>query len=331
VRNDPDLLIEARRLSKHYSVRGSAPVRALSDVSLTIARGERVGLVGESGSGKTTLANCLLAIDDPTGGELVLFGNNARDLRRRELKQLRRRIQMVFQDPLDSLNPRMRVREIIAEPLLLARIARREREEQVASMLDLLKLKSALASRWPHQLSGGEQQRVGLARALITKPEVLILDEPTSSLDVSVRGEILDLILELQRTFDLTYLFISHDLTTVQKMCDRVLVMYLGRVVESAPTELLFRDPLHPYSRGLIGSALIAGTPRLDNRVELKGEPPSPINVPPGCALSPRCPFARESCFRNVQVLEELPGSRAVACEVVTEAVGDRRAAGSDR
>ena len=280
-------------------------MRAVEDVDLTLNRGETLALVGESGCGKSTLARALALLNPPTAGTLRLDGQDVAGLGRRALKPLRRRIQMVFQDPFGSLNPRLPVGAIVAEPLVVHGIGDgRTRRDRVADLLQAVGLRSEHLSRYPHQFSGGQRQRIAIARALALEPDIVVADEPVSALDVSIRSQVLNLMKDLQAERGLTYLFISHDLAVVRHFADRVAVMYLGRIVETAPTERLFADPRHPYSRALMESAPVAGRgKRVPGRV-LGGDVPSPIDPPPGCAFHPRCPMVEDSCLRERPRLE---------------------------
>jgi oligopeptide/dipeptide ABC transporter ATP-binding protein len=319
--SDRELLLEVEHLRKHFSV-GSALGRkdlvAVDDISFELRRGETLAVVGESGSGKSTLARCIVGLIAPTSGSVRLQGEELTTLRRRQLAKRYRAIQMVFQDPNSSLNPRMTVEQIIGEPLKLQLKMRSDaRHERVQELLSLVALGTDFAQRLPHQLSGGQRQRIGIARAIAMEPEVLILDEPTSSLDVSVRAEILELLSELQTRLHLGYLLITHDLHVARATADRVLVMYLGGVVEQGPIGDVFDDPLHPYTKALLSATPVArwGPPR--DRIVLAGEVPSPVDLPPGCRLADRCPYALESCHLKRPPLVQINGSHAVACPVL--------------
>ena len=302
---------------------GGGEVHAVEDVSFAIAPGELLGLVGESGSGKTTVANCVLRLVEPTAGRIRLQGVDITHLSRRELRPHRRHLHMVFQDPYSSLNPRMTTGQIVAEPLRLHGLARRKTlDAQIAGLFDLVGLRPELRFRYPHELSGGQRQRVGLARALSVEPSVLVADEPVSALDVSVQAAILNLLRDLQSSMGFSCLFITHDLATVEYLCDRVAVMYLGRIVETAPTRDLFDAPKHPYTQALLSAAVTPDPEeqRGRRRIVLTGEIPSPLDPPSGCAFRTRCPFADRSAPRSV---EEVPALRnvgrghRVACHLV--------------
>lgn len=314
-----DALLQVTNLAKHYLVAGGGYRRrvltALSGVSLSVHQGETLGVVGESGSGKSTLGRCLLRLEDPTSGQVLFRGTDLTRLPAGALRRLRRHLQMVFQDPADSLNPRMTVGEAVGEPLRLHGIAGGAgARQQVVDLFDLVGLTPAHLGRYPHQLSGGQQQRVGIARALASRPEFVVLDEPTSALDVSVQAQLLNLLRGLQQRMGLGYLFISHDLSVVSYMAQRVLVMYLGRIVEEGPTNLLFAEPGHPYTRALLSAVPVNAPWERPQRIVLRGEPPSPLQPPQGCVFAPRCPWAVERCRREPQALQPLGPERRVAC-----------------
>ena len=324
-------LVEVSGLKRYFDVSPSAVerllrrksslwVKALDGVSFTIRRGETFALVGESGCGKSTVARCLVGLYRPSAGHIVFDGTDlARPKTRREMAPLRRRMQMIFQDPYASLDPRWRVRHIIAEPLVTHGLVRgkAERDRRVDELLRQVRLSPADGDKYPHEFSGGQRQRISIARALAARPDFLICDEPTSALDVSVQAQILNLMRDLQQAFELTYLFISHNLAVIYQISDRVGVMYLGRLVEVAPTDILFARPRHPYTRLLLDTV-----PRLDaagrERAPLAGEVPSPIDPPPGCAFHPRCPFAAERCRRQRPEPIAVDGVM-VACHAVEE------------
>jgi len=307
-------LLEVEGLRKEYPVRRGfllrqrGTVQALAGVDLTVERGECLALVGESGSGKTTLGRCALRLIEPTAGRVLFDGEDLAALPGRELRARRRRFQMVFQDPYGSLDPRQRVASIIAEPLEIhSALDRAGRAARVAELLALVGLAPELASRYPHELSGGQRQRVGIARALAPEPDLLVADEPVSSLDVSVRGQILDLLADLSKRLGLTLLLIAHDMAAVERLADRVAVMYLGRIVELAPRAALFRRPLHPYTASLLSAVPVADPGRRRSRIVLPGEPPSPLEPPSGCPFHPRCPSARPRCAAERPSLAAAP------------------------
>ena len=310
-------------LEMHFPLRSIVPwraprvVRAVDGVSLRVAAGETLGLVGESGCGKSTLARCVLRLIEPTRGRVLLDGEDLTALPEEALRRRRRDIQMVFQDPTASLNPRLSVAATVEEPLMLhtplAGPARRARADEV---LDEVGLGAGLRDRYPHQLSGGQRQRVNIARAIATRPRLVVLDEPTSALDVSLRARVILLLAELKRRMGMTYLFISHDLSTVRYLCDRVAVMYLGVLVEEAPAAELFDRPAHPYTRALLSCIPVPDPDVVPARLTLSGEVPSPIDIPTGCRLRGRCPLAQPVCAEPVPVREIAPG-HTVACHLV--------------
>ncbi len=291
-------------------------VRAVDGVSLTLGRGETLAVVGESGCGKSSLGRLVMRLTDPTAGGILLGGQDITRLSRAALRPLRRRFQMIFQDPFASLNPRMTVRATLDTQLIAQRIGdRRERDRRVVTVAERVGLDAAALERYPHEFSGGQRQRIGIARALILEPELVVCDEPVSALDVSIRAQILNLLMDLQAEHGLSYLFISHDMGVVEHIADRVVVMYLGRLVEEAPAARLFAAPAHPYTR-----ALLAAVPQPDPRQRLRfedlasGDVPSPLSPPPGCHYHPRCRFATEICGQARPPLAPVPGGGQVAC-----------------
>lgn len=328
----PDLLLEAQNLRKFFPIRsgrwrGVRFVRAVDGVDLQISRGETLGLVGESGCGKTSTGRLLLRLEEPTEGDAFFYehraGQGARvypifQLKKRELRLLRRRMQIVFQDPYGSLNPRMTAGQILAEPLKIHRIVPRERRrERVAELLEQVGLAPDHAKRYPHEFSGGQRQRLGIARALAVEPDLIIADEPVSALDVSVQAQILHLMQRLQERFHLSYLFIAHDLSVVRYLCDRVAVMYLGRIVEQADKHELFEHPLHPYTQALLSAVPVPDPTARRQRILLEGDVPSPLNPPAGCPFHPRCPIAEPECAHQPQELTPVAENHAVACHLV--------------
>jgi oligopeptide transport system ATP-binding protein len=322
-------ILDVVDLQKHFAVGGrllgsSGVVHAVDGVSFSIAPGEFFGLVGESGSGKTTVGNCIMRLLEPTAGTIRLNGVDITHLSRSQMRPLRRQVHMVFQDPYSSLNPRMTCGQIVGEPLRLHGLARgRELDGRVAEIFDAVGLRPELRYRYPHELSGGQRQRVGLARALIVNPSLLIADEPVSALDVSVQAAILNLLRDLQQDMGFSCLFITHDLSTVEFLCDRVAVMYLGQIVELAPRAELFADPKHPYTQALLSAAVVAD-PELQRsrvRIVLEGDLPSPLNPPSGCRFRTRCPLERESAPRSHEeepALRDVTGAgHFVACHLV--------------
>lgn len=299
------LLLEALELAKHYPAAGpkvrfrrnQPALKAVDGVSLHIRRGEVLGLVGESGSGKSTTGRMIAGLEAPTAGSVRFAGQPLEALRSRELTAIRRRIQYVFQDPHASLNPWHRIGAILEEPLRVHRLGdRRERAGRVRAMLEVVGLPQSSLDKFPHELSGGQRQRVGIARALMLQPDLLVLDEPVSALDVSIQSQILNLLKELQHEFSLTYLFISHDLNVIHYMSDRVAVMYFGRIIETAPVNALYNSPRHPYTSTLLSSILAESPDAQSVPFALAGEPPDAFHPPQGCAFHPRCPLATEGC-----------------------------------
>ena len=322
----PRTLVATDRISKYFPVhggglfgRGDRFVRAVDGVSLRVRRGETMGLVGESGCGKSTLGRLMLRLLEPTFGRVVYDGRDLTPLSQRALRPLRRRMQIIFQDPYSSLNPRMTVREIVGEAITIHKLARTRADEQarIAALLDRVGLRTDAMDRYPHEFSGGQRQRIGIARALAVEPEFIVCDEPTSSLDVSIQAQIVNLLVELQETMGLSYLLVSHDLQVVEHLSHRVAVMYLGKIVEQAPADRLYDEPRHPYTRALLAAAPQPDPERKRVRLVLEGEAPSPIDPPAGCAFHPRCPrIVRGKCDRDSPALEEVDPSTGhrVAC-----------------
>ncbi|MGH8686317.1 MAG: ABC transporter ATP-binding protein [Burkholderiales bacterium] len=319
-------LLEVRDLVKHFPVGGGmfakplGVVRAIDGVSFTLHKGETLGLVGESGCGKTTTGRCILQLERPTSGSVLFEGVDLVTLDDAALRAVRRRIQVIFQDPYSSLNPRMTIGQILAEPLKVHGIVPDPggRELRVRELLEQVGLLPQQAGRYPHQLSGGQRQRVGIARALAMEPSLIICDEPVSALDVSIQAQIINLLEELQARLGLTYLFIAHDLSVVRHISDRVAVMYLGKIVEMADRQALYDEPLHPYTRALL-SAVPIPDPALEQkreRIVLRGEVPSPLNPPSGCVFHPRCPIAVDRCSAEVPALREIRDAHWGACHL---------------
>ncbi|MGY0490858.1 ABC transporter ATP-binding protein [Streptomyces sp. WG-D5] len=315
-------VLELVDLERHFAGSGGT-VRAADGVTLTVGRGEVVGLVGESGSGKSTVGRCAVRLDEPTAGTVRINGTDVTTLSRRALRPLRKDFHLVFQDPSSSLDPRMTVGEIIAEPLKLHRITRTKEEARarVAELLAQVGLRPEHADRHPHELSGGQRQRISIARALCVDPDLLIADEPTSALDVSVQASVLNLLADLQRDRGFGCLFITHDLAAVEYLADRIAVMYLGQIVEQAPTAELFANPKHPYTQALLSAAPVPDptTQRSRERIVLSGELPSPLAPPPGCRFHTRCPLAVERCRTEVPVLRTLEDGREASCHLVAD------------
>ena len=315
-------MIEARDLTKHFPLRRGlfarveGAVRAVDGVSFTIDSGRTLGVVGESGCGKSTTAKLILKLEEPTGGEIRFDGQPLAGLGAEELRRYRRSVQAVFQDPFASLNPRMRVGQIVAEPLvtneILAAAAVRKR---VAELLDLVGLPERAAELFPHEFSGGQRQRIAIARALALSPRLVVLDEPVSALDVSIRAQILNLLTDLQRDLGLAYLFIAHDLAAVAHMSHTIAVMYLGKIVEYGPAKTIATEPRHPYTQALFAAALPAHPDETREEIILTGEVPSPVNPPAGCRFHPRCPHVFDRCSAEVPLLRGAHG-REVACHL---------------
>ncbi len=318
-----NLILQVRDLYKTFPVMGGVlsrtvgGVKAVAGVSLDIHRGEVFGLVGESGCGKTTLGRMILRLIEPTSGRILFDGIDITDFDRKRMRAFRKRMQIIFQDPFGSLNPRKTVESIVGEPLSIAGSTGAETREKVLEMIELVGLSPDSTGRYPHEFSGGQRQRIGIARALIMRPEFLVADEPVSALDVSIQAQILNLLMDLQEHLSLTVLFISHDLRVIRSICDRVAVMYLGRVVEEGKVEDLYLRPVHPYTEELI-RAIPEPDPELSNRSDgLPGEVPSPMDPPPGCAFHPRCPLAIDICHRETPELTPRAGEgHRAACWV---------------
>ena len=327
-RND-DVLIEVKDLRMYFPVssgllfnRTTAYVKAVDGVSFSVRRGETLGLVGESGCGKTTTGRCILQLYKPTGGQIIFDGQDLSTLSTRQMRAMRRQMQVIFQDPYSSLNPRMTAGNIIGEPLIVHGLVANKTEyrEKVAQLLQNVGLNPYMADRFPHEFSGGQRQRIGVARALSVSPSFIVADEPVSALDVSIQAQIINLLEDLQEEFNLTYLFIAHDLSVVRHISDRVGVMYLGHIVEMADRNEIYRNPVHPYTKALL-SAVPIPDPVLDaqrERVLLSGEVPSPLNPPSGCVFHPRCPVAIDDCSRVVPELREVEPEHGAACILAT-------------
>ena len=303
---------------KSFNLGHGNSLKAVNDVSFTIAQGETLGLVGESGCGKSTVGRTLLRLYEPTSGEVNFNGRNIYSLSGKELKAARRDMQMIFQDPYASLNPRMTISDIIGEALDIHKLVTTsaERKARVAELLELVGLNSDHANRYPHEFSGGQRQRIGIARALAVDPRFIVCDEPISALDVSIQAQVVNLLKELQERLGLTYLFIAHDLAMVKHISDRVAVMYLGKMAELATSEELYSNPLHPYTKALM-SAIPIPDPEVEasrERIVLSGELPSPVNPPSGCFFRTRCPMATEKCAKEMPALEERKSGHFVAC-----------------
>lgn len=316
-------LLKVSGLKKYFPItsgilsRVSNYVKAVDGVDLTVARGETLGLVGESGCGKTTLGKTIIKLHEPTEGEIFFEDKDITNLSASRMRPVRKRMQIVFQDPYGSLNPRMKVEDIVAEGLVIhGQTSGAERRAAVRETLRTVGLREDALSRYPHEFSGGQRQRIAIARAIALRPDFIVCDEPISALDVSVQAQIINLFIELQERFDLTYLFISHDLRVVKHISDRVAVMYLGKIIELAESKELYENPLHPYTKVLISSVPVADPQRKRETAILKGDVPSPINPPEGCAFHPRCPIAVARCSREEPGLRDAGGGHMVACHL---------------
>jgi oligopeptide transport system ATP-binding protein len=316
-------LVKVENLKKHFPIKGGllgknvGEVKAVDGVSFFIKKGETLGLVGESGCGKSTTGRMLLRLLEPSEGKIYFEGKDITTLSQGEMRKMRREMQMVFQDPFASLNPRHTVEKILEEPLIVHGTAdKKERKRRVKELLEIVGLSTYHAKRYPHQFSGGQRQRIGIARALAVNPKLIIADEPVSALDVSIQSQVLNLLQDLQKEFDLTYLFIAHDLGVVRHISDRVGVMYLGHIVELADSEMLYRNPLHPYTQALLSAVPIPDVDYKKERVLLQGDVPSPSNPPKGCPFHTRCPNAMEVCSTAKPVMQEIETGHYAACHL---------------
>ena len=324
--SDPYVLLDVRGLQMHFPVSKGVifqskvgEIKAVDGVSFQIMRGETLGLVGESGCGKTTIGRCILQLLKPTGGEVRFRGEDLTQLSGKEMRPLRKELQVIFQDPYGSLNPRMTVGAIVEEPLIIHKIGdRNERKNRMQELFEVVGLNPNMMDRYPYEFSGGQRQRIGIARALAVNPTFIVCDEPVSALDVSIQAQVINLLRSLQERFDLTYLFIAHDLSVVRHISDRVAVMYLGKIVEITGRDELYRDPKHPYTRALL-SAVPIPDPVVEasrERIILTGDVPSPIDPPKGCSFHPRCPFAMDVCREITPVLKQTTQGHSVACHL---------------
>jgi oligopeptide transport system ATP-binding protein len=325
---DPNILLSVRNLVKNFPIQGGffsrevASVKAVSGVSFDIRKGETLGLVGESGCGKSTLGRCILRLIEPTQGQVIFQGQDMIGLKANELRRLRRNMQIIFQDPYASLNPRMTIEDTLAEPLKIHKIcsSRQGRTQRIYKLLDRVGLRREALSRYPHEFSGGQRQRICIARALAVEPEFIVCDEPVSALDVSIQAQIVNLMQDLQKELGLTYLFIAHDLKVVEHISTRVAVMYLGKVVELATPEELYQNPKHPYTQALLSAIPIpdpsSRDPLKKRRIILKGDVPSPIHPPSGCHFNPRCPIMQPQCQIHVPTLRNLADSTVFTHDV---------------
>lgn len=314
-------LLDVRHLVKYYPIRGGvlmkeiAAVKAVDDVSLSIQKGETLGLVGESGCGKSTFGRAIMRLEEPTAGEVWYEGDNILTYDGEQIRALRKKMQIIFQDPFSSLNPRKPVASIVGEPLLIHGMKnRRERDARVQELLQVVGLSKEHMRRYPHMFSGGQRQRIGVARALALNPKLVVCDEAVSALDVSIQAQVLNLLKDLQDEFGLTYLFISHDLHVVEHISDRVAVMYLGKIVEVADSKIIYAAPLHPYTQALLSASPMPDPQLKRKRILLKGDVPSPINPPPGCRFHTRCPYAKEICSEKEPELREVNTGHQAAC-----------------
>ncbi|MBV2169547.1 MAG: dipeptide ABC transporter ATP-binding protein [Bdellovibrio sp.] len=306
-----EIILEAKNIKKHFPIRKGlllrevASVKAVDDVSLVVRKGETLGLVGESGCGKSTLGRTLIRLYEPTGGEITFDGQDFLNLKGEDLRKKRKNMQMIFQDPYASLDPRMTVGQIIRQPMDIHDVGTAaERTQRVLELIELVGLRKAHVNRYPHEFSGGQRQRISIARAIALNPELIICDEPVSALDVSIQAQILNLLKDLQEKLSLTYVFISHDLSVIEHTCDRIAVMYLGKIVEIASRDDLFKNPQHPYTQALIGAIPRVGHGKKKMKKSLSGEVPSPINPPSGCSFHPRCPYKMDICASQTPTLE---------------------------
>lgn len=319
-------LMSVRNLKKTFPIRGDifgkkiGEIKAVDDVSFTVEKGETLGLVGESGCGKSTTGRTILRLYEPTAGEVEFEGKSILQYSPEEMRKARREMQMVFQDPFASLNPRQRIGKILEEPLIVHGLGgAKERKEQVEELLKVVGLDKFHMNRYPHQFSGGQRQRIGIARALSTKPKLIVADEPVSALDVSIQSQVLNLMMDLQEQFELTYIFIAHDLSVVKHISTRVGVMYLGRMVELAGRDELYRNPLHPYTQALMSAVPIPDPDAGKERIILSGDVPSPANPPLGCAFHPRCPYAMDVCKEVRPEMKDAGGGHQVACHLLDQ------------
>jgi len=323
---DSSYLLVVKGLVKYYPIwrgvlkRKAGEVRAVDDIDFQIPEGKAMGLVGESGCGKTTVGRCVLRLLEPTAGHVIFQETDITKLNPEDLRSFRRNMQMVFQDPQSSLNPRMTVKSIVEEPLILnTSMSERERENRFAELLAVVGLNPDHANRYPHEFSGGQRQRIGVARALALNPKLIVLDEPTSSLDVSVQAQVLNLLRDIQDKLKLTYLFISHDLAVIRQMSDMVSVMYLGKIVEQGSSKDVFTDPVHPYTQALFSAVLDVGTEQKRKRIVLEGDVPSPVDPPSGCRFHPRCWRRSRQCCDETPQLTIMDGEHKVACHIAQD------------
>lgn len=318
-------LVSVKNLKKYFPIHGGilggviAHVKAVDDISFDIYEGETLGLVGESGSGKTTVGKTILMLYPPTSGEIRFQGQVINKLKGEELRRMRRNMQIIFQDPYGSLNPRMPISEIIGEPLIVHGLVKSKKEmiDRVVEVMEMVGLRPEYINRYPHEFSGGQRQRIGIARAIILNPKFVVCDEPVSALDVSIQSQVINLLNELQEKLKLTYLFVAHDMAVIRHMCDRIVVMYLGKIMEIAPNDELFDNPLHPYTQALLSAVPIPDPEIKKERAVLQGDIPSPINPPKGCVFHTRCPIAMPVCREVVPEQREIKPGHFAACHAV--------------
>lgn len=324
--SEREKILEIKHLKTYFPIKGTlfkgkaGLVKAVDDISFDVFKGETLGIVGESGSGKSTLGRTILRLTEPTDGEIIFEGNHLEHLGNRQLQKHRQHMQMVFQDPFASLNPRMRVGQLVGEPIAVQKIlSKAERTRKIESLIEKVGLPKEALAKFPHEFSGGQRQRIGIARALSMNPKFIIADEPVSALDVSVQSQVLNLMLDLQEEFNLTYLFISHDLSVVKHISDRVGVMYLGRIVEIGPKHDIYNNPLHPYTQALLSAIPIVNFEKKREKIQLSGEPPSPSDPPTGCAFHTRCPKSFDRCKVERPELIHNESGQQVACHLYSQ------------
>lgn len=317
-------LLEVKGLQQHFPIKGgflkktTGYVKAVDGIDLQVYPGETLGIVGESGCGKSTTGRTIMRLLEPTAGEVWFDGKDLAKLPKEEMRRMRKDLQMIFQDPYASLNPRMTIKQILMESLMVHNIGTtEEREKTIEEIIEIVGLRKEHLNRHPHDFSGGQRQRIGIARALVVKPKLIIADEPVSALDVSIQSQVLNLLKDLRKEFNLTLMFISHDLSVVKHLCDRIAVMYLGRVVEIADKRTLFENPSHPYTRALLSAVPVAKPRQKRERILLTGDLPSPANPPSGCTFHPRCPYATDLCKTKVPSLADIGAGQLVSCHLV--------------